>query len=188
MRLSQEKYDVVIIGGGIAGNALATVLARTGRAVLVLERSTVYRDKVRGGVFHAWGVAEAQRLGIYETLMRSGGIHHSRFVPYDETVEAAEAEAAALPLDSLPPGVPGTPGVRHPRACEALSRAAIAVGARVLRGVESAEAQLGREPAVSYLLDGAVSVAKCRLVIGADGRESAIRRRAGITLHATEPR
>lgn len=139
MRLSQEKYDVVIIGGGIAGNALATVLARTGRAVLVLERSTVYRDKVRGEVFHAWGVAEAQRLGIYETLMRSGGIHHSPFVPHDETVEAAEAEAAALPLDSLLPGVPGTLGVRHPWACEALSRAAIAVGARVLRGVESAE-------------------------------------------------
>ena len=81
MRLSQEKYDVVIIGGGIAGNALATVLARTGRAVLVLERSTVYRDKVRGEVFHARGVAEAQRLGIYETLMRSGGIHPCRFVP-----------------------------------------------------------------------------------------------------------
>src|SRR5262249_60301420 len=100
-RLAQEKYEGVIIGGGIAANALATVLARTGRAVLVLERSTVYRDKVRGEVFHAWGVAEAQRLGIYEALVRSSGIHHSRSVPYDETVEPAEAEAAALPLDRL---------------------------------------------------------------------------------------
>src|SRR5215831_1351362 len=188
MPLSQEKYDVVIIGGGIAGNALATVLARTGRAVLLLERSTVYRDKVRGEVFHAWGVAEAQRLGVYETLMRSGGIHHSRSVPYDETVEPAEAEAAALPLDSLLPGVPGTLGVGHPRACEALSQVAIANGARVLRGVESPEAQLGHPPTVRYLLNGAVYVAKCRLVIGADGRESAIRRRAGITLHVTQPR
>src|SRR5215470_266370 len=135
-----------------------------------------------------WGVAEAQRLGIYETLMRSGGIHHSRSVPYDETVEPAEAEAAALPLDSLLPGVPGTLGVGHPRACEALSQAAIANGARVLRGVESPEAQLGHPPTVRYLLNGAVYVAKCRLVIGADGRESAIRRRAGITLHVTQPR
>ena len=60
MPSSQETFDVIIIGGGIAGSALAAVLARKGRAVLVLERSTVYRDKVRGEFFHAWGVAEAQ--------------------------------------------------------------------------------------------------------------------------------
>ena len=112
----RKEFDAIIIGGGIAGNALATVLARTEHAVLVLERSTVYRDKVRGEVFHAWGVAEAQRLRLYETLMRSGGIHHTHFVPYDETLEPAEAEAAALPLDSILPGVPGTLGVGHPRA------------------------------------------------------------------------
>ena len=55
MPLPQETFEAVIIGGGIAGNALAAVLARAGRAVLVLERSTVYRDKVRGEIFHAWG-------------------------------------------------------------------------------------------------------------------------------------
>jgi menaquinone-9 beta-reductase len=41
---------------------------------------------------------------------------------------------------------------------------------------------------VRYRVDGAGHVARCRLVIGADGRESAVRRRVGITLHATEPR
>ena len=51
MSLRRQDYDVVIVGGGIAGNALATVLARTGQAVLVLERSSVYRDRVRGEGF-----------------------------------------------------------------------------------------------------------------------------------------
>src|SRR4029453_2510951 len=92
----QEAFEVIIIGGGIAGNALAAVLARAGRAVLVLERSTVYRDRARGEVFQPWGVAEARRLDLHEALVRGGGIHHSRFVPYDETATPAEAEAATL--------------------------------------------------------------------------------------------
>ncbi len=45
---TRQAFDVVIVGGGIAGNALATMLARAGTAVLVLERSAVYRDRVRG--------------------------------------------------------------------------------------------------------------------------------------------
>lgn len=44
MALRNEPFDLVIIGGGIAGNAFAAVMARAGRAVLVLERSTAYRS------------------------------------------------------------------------------------------------------------------------------------------------
>jgi 2-polyprenyl-6-methoxyphenol hydroxylase-like FAD-dependent oxidoreductase len=188
MPFRQETFDVIIVGGGIAGNALAAVLARTGRAVLVLERSTVYRDKVRGEVFHAWGVAEAQRLGLHDTLIRSRGVHHTRFVPYDETLEPTEAEAAALALDNILPGVPGTLGVGHPSACEALRSAAASAGASVRRGISDVDVQLGSAPTVRYRVDGAEHTGRCRLVVGADGRESAVRRRAGLALHATEPR
>src|SRR4029453_18503905 len=94
MSLPREAFDVVIIGGGIAGNSLAAVLARAGKAILVLERSRVYRDRVRGEGFHAWGVAEARRLGLHEPLLKAGGTHHCRLVPYDETIEPAEAVAA----------------------------------------------------------------------------------------------
>ncbi len=50
-------FDVVVIGGGIAGNALATVLARAGTAVVVLEQSTAYRDRVRGEYIQPWAWA-----------------------------------------------------------------------------------------------------------------------------------
>jgi 2-polyprenyl-6-methoxyphenol hydroxylase-like FAD-dependent oxidoreductase len=188
MSSSRESFEVVIIGGGIAGNALATVLARAGEAVLVLERSTVYRDRVRGELFQPWGVAEARRLSLHEVLIRAGGVHHTRAVPYDEIIEPAAAEAAAVALDKILPDVRGSLGLGHPSACQALSAAALAAGAQVLHGVAAAEAELGSTPTVRYWLNGAEHLTGCRLVVGADGRDSTVRRRAGIPLHAIEPR
>ena len=184
----RKEFDVIIIGGGIAGNALATVLARAGKAVLVLERFTIYRDRVRGELFQPWGVAEARRLGLYETLIGAGGTHHTRAVPYDETIAPADAEAAAVALDKILPDVPGSLGVSHPAACQALSIAAATAGALVRQGITAAEVEFGSAPKVRYRLNAAEHVAECRLVIGADGRESAIRRQTGIPLHAIEPR
>jgi len=178
----------VIVGGGIAGNSLATVLGRAGWRVLVLERSAVYRDKVRGEIFHAWGVAETQRLGLYDALREAGGVHHSRLVPYDEILPSAEAEAAGIALHTVIPGVPGTLGIGHPAACAALAATAVAAGARVSCGVSDIDVVLGSTPTVRYRMEGVAYLARCRLVIGADGRESAIRRLAGIPLHSTVPR
>jgi 2-polyprenyl-6-methoxyphenol hydroxylase-like FAD-dependent oxidoreductase len=96
--------------------------------------------------------------------------------------------ASSIALDRIIPGVPGILGVGHPQACEALSAAAAAAGAQILRGVENAKVELGRAPIVRYSLNEAAYAARCRLVVGADGRESAVRRQVEITLHATQPR
>ena len=182
-----QTYDAVIVGCGIAGGALATVLARAGKAVLVLERSTVYQDRVRGEFYEPWGVAEATRLGLHGVLVDAGGIHHTRYVPYDETIEPAEAEAAAVALDAILPDVPGTLGLYHPSACAALCGAATAAGAEVRCGVSAIDCEFGQSPVVRYRLANVEHIAKCRLVVGADGRESVVRKRAGIALQATQP-
>src|SRR5476649_1922330 len=91
-------FDLIIVGGGIGGSALATVVARAGRSVLLLEQSEVYEDRVRGEWIAPWGVAEIQRLGLYDRLMAAGGHHLARHITYDETLEPAAADAAALPL------------------------------------------------------------------------------------------
>ena len=185
---ARDMVDLVIIGGGIAGNALAAALARGGKSVLVLERATVYRDRVLGEYVQPWGVAELRTLGLFDMLTRAGGAVITCVVPYDETEEPAASEAAAVGFDKIIPGVPGGLSIAHPVTCEALAGAAVAAGARLLRGVERIELELGSIPTVRYVLDGARRTARCRLVIGADGRSSTVRRRAGLPLHATEPR
>ena len=56
--------DVVIVGGGIGGGALAKCLGEAGVAVLVLERTLEYADVVRGEWVAPWGVPETNLHGI----------------------------------------------------------------------------------------------------------------------------
>jgi 2-polyprenyl-6-methoxyphenol hydroxylase-like FAD-dependent oxidoreductase len=186
--MTSERVDVVVVGAGIAGSALGAVLARGGIEVVVLERSTEYVDHVRGEYMHPWGVAEAQRLGVYDALTGAGGNTITRFVGYDEAFAPEEAEASAIPLGGLVPGVPGALAIGHPTACRALEAAATAAGARVVRGVAGAEVTAGPSPSVRYGVDGTTHEVECRIVVGADGRESAVRRRLGIELERNDAR
>jgi 2-polyprenyl-6-methoxyphenol hydroxylase-like FAD-dependent oxidoreductase len=164
------------------------VLAREGYQVVVLERQTAYRDKVRGEVMCCWGVAELLRLGLEKPLLDAGGCYVTRAVAYDEVTDPAHAEAVAAPLDRMVPGVPGALDVGHPEACEALTQAAIAAGATVVRGIGEVKVGPGDAPLVRYTHDDISYELGCRLVVGADGRTSTVRRQAGIELHQTTPR
>ena len=68
-----DRYDVVIVGGGIAGSALASVLAASGMSVLLLERVSEYRDKVRGEYMQPWGAVEMLRMDLAGVLTEAGG-------------------------------------------------------------------------------------------------------------------
>ena len=54
-----DEPEIAVVGGGIGGAALATVLARRGLTVVVLERDIRPVDRVRGEFMAPWGVAEA---------------------------------------------------------------------------------------------------------------------------------
>ncbi len=178
-----DSYDVVIVGGGIAGSGLATVLARGGKTVLLLEKSDVFRDMVRGEWIAPWGVIEAHRTGLYDVLASASQHHLTYHVEYGDGIDPAEAEAQTLNLSAFLPNVPGPLAIGHPQACQALFDAAAGAGAVTVRGITDVEVHGGASPTVTYVKDGAAQEVRCRLVVGADGRGSAVRRQAGIELH-----
>lgn len=181
--------EVVVVGGGIAGCALAIRLARAGIAVTVLEREHVYRDIVRGEAMVPWGFREAVELGIADTILETDGVSvMTKMVPYDEGLTVEQAQRRSRDLSTVVPNAPGVVGVGHPELREALATAALKAGATVMRGVRRSSVQAGATPSVSYETDSGTHTHRCRLVIGADGKQSATRAGLGLPLSTTQAR
>jgi 2-polyprenyl-6-methoxyphenol hydroxylase-like FAD-dependent oxidoreductase len=184
----RDRYDVVIVGGGVAGCGLAAVLARGGKEVLLLEQTSAYPDIVRGEAMMQWGVKEAETTGLLQSLLGAGAHFITRSVGYDELLAPEEAERTAADLSRLMPGVKGHLALTHPRHCQALFDAAIASGAAARRGVRITHIAAGAAPCVKFEADGKPEAVHARLVIGADGRNSTVRRACGIALEQDRPR
>lgn len=78
-------YDVITVGGGLGGAALAKVLAEKGLRVLVAEREKTFKDRIRGEFLAPWGVAEAQKLGLYDLLLEKCA-HEQPFIMFGGTL------------------------------------------------------------------------------------------------------
>jgi 2-polyprenyl-6-methoxyphenol hydroxylase-like FAD-dependent oxidoreductase len=182
-----DFHEVIIVGGGVGGSALAASLAGAGVDVLLLEQTDVYQDRVRGEWIAPWGVTEVRRMGLLDTLLASGGHYVTRHVTYDESRTPAEAEAKTLPLGIFAPDVPGPLTLGNPHHCQTLFNEATRRGATTLRGALVTAITPGAEPSVTFLHNDVEHTVRCRLIVGADGRASAVRESVGIQLHQDKP-
>jgi 2-polyprenyl-6-methoxyphenol hydroxylase-like FAD-dependent oxidoreductase len=165
----KQAFDVIVVGGGLAGSALAGVLAHSRLGVLVVEREAGFRDRIRGELTWPWGVAEARELGLEAVLQQAGRVELPAVQFYED-----QRVAATEPFESVP-----MMGFSHPRLQEALFTWAGVLGATTVRPAKATDFALNGRPTVTVVADGRTVEYTARLVIGADGKLSAVRRWAG---------
>lgn len=174
--LSSSRPDILIIGGGIAGSGLATVLARAGFGVTMIERSPAFRDRIRGESIHPWGVREMDDTGLLDIAIERAT---ARVLPF-WTKYQDRAPGDPYPWCDDFPDALGELSVQHPRLQDALLAEALGRGVTVLRpasvlGINWPE---GR-PEVDISLGDTVTTLRPKLLVGADGDHSLTRKALG---------
>ena len=152
------SYDAIIVGGGLGGSALGDQLARAGHHVLVLERETRFKDRVRGENILPWGIAAARRLEIYDTLIDAGG----NVAPIWATYTMGVADPSR-DLQATTPGGDAMLNIFHPHMQEAVLARAVSAGATVLSGavVLGIDAGRAKSPSVTFEHAGATADGQC---------------------------
>jgi 2-polyprenyl-6-methoxyphenol hydroxylase-like FAD-dependent oxidoreductase len=169
-----DSYDMITVGGGLGGAAIARAMAQNGARVLVLERETQFKDRVRGEQVASWGVADAIDLGIYDLL--TGTCAHE--LPWWDVYMMGNRMQHRDMLETTPRSTPNLT-FYHPEMQEVMIRAAEEAGAEVRRGVRVTGVLPGVMPEVSCDSGGKAETVRSRIVVGCDGRNSSVRRWGG---------
>jgi 2-polyprenyl-6-methoxyphenol hydroxylase-like FAD-dependent oxidoreductase len=172
--MTAPVFDVLVVGGGIAGSTLGGVLARAGLSVLVLEKEARFRDRVRGETTWPYGVADALAMGLDDLLRRAGAVDIVGVTRYENQGVSSSYRWATDSIDGL-----SEIGFCHPRLQEAAFTWAAEQGATTPRPAKAVRFTRNGSPTVTFVQDDREMEYTARLVVGANGKTSAVRRWTG---------
>ena len=65
---TDNKFDVLIVGAGIAGSTMAANLAKSGKKIVIIERDLSERNVIIGELLQPGGVQKLQEMGLESLL------------------------------------------------------------------------------------------------------------------------
>lgn len=181
----QCEYDAVILGGGPAGSTVATLLAQSGRRVVVVDKDHFPRFHIGESLLPAT-VSIFDRLGVHDAIRGSfihkpGGkwLYGSKEVPGDFSRPGVSASFRETPFSYL---------VERSEFDTILIRRSMAAGADVRfgTGVQDLVMDAGRVVGVRTECEGRSEELRGRIVIDATGLRALIPSRLRLR-HLTSP-
>lgn len=176
-----RAYDVVVVGAGPAGTATATLMARQGRSVLLLDAARFPRPKACAEYVSPGGVAILERLGAFDHLEHAGRwLEGMRIVaPSGASHLMTYADAAGQARRAL-----SVPRLALDLALVQLARAN---AVEVREGCPAREV-LRDAGGVRGVVTASGERIPAGLVVGADGRQSMVARGVGVRQTVRWPR
>lgn len=175
------NFDLIVVGGGLAGAALAVALRTSRLRIAVIDQAPPVRPSGWDRRIYAYSPANVrflERLGVWEHL------DHSRLCPVHE-MKVFGDRTGALRFSAYDSGLSelawiGEANLVHRELWESLKRQH---NVTLLCPATPASLDLSEDEVRLELEDG--RVLHSRLVVGADGRDSWVRRLAGIATKVT---
>ena len=169
---------MLVVGAGPAGSAAATLLARAGHRVRLVDRAAFPRDKACSEYMSPEAVRILDRLGVVESLEAAGA------APLQGTVVTAARGARLDGRFALAGGRPYRPtGLSVSRRVldHRLTQAARAAGAELVERTTVEELLYDGGAVAGAVLrgPGGRTAVRARLTVGADGLRSVVARRLG---------
>ena len=170
-----QETDVLIVGAGPTGLALAVTLQQAGVRPVVVDRLAAGQNTSRAAVIHAHTLEVLERIGVTEEL-EARGLTLTRFALRDHDQPLLE-----LDFSMLPSRYAQILMIPQDETEAVLAARLESLGAKVVRGVAATEIERGPNGATVHLdtPDGARTI-RARYVVGGDGMHSVVREAAGI--------
>ena len=169
------KTDVLIVGAGPTGLALATSLAQAGVDHVLIDKLAVGQNTSRAAVIHAHTLEALETLGVADRLSDTG-LKLSRFSLRDR-----DRTLVQLSFDALPSKFSYLLMTPQDTTERVLAERHEELGGRIHRGVMAERIEQHNDYARAWLRDADTDRAiDARYVVGADGMHSIVRESAGI--------